>query len=203
VSLVSSNAIAIDETGERDGFTCANVQTRRIPAAEIVDGEWGWEQLGAALAFEPAVVTAFRPLTSQGLAIGLDHVLPLRALALKGFHYIGDPLLLYRRHAGNMTHAIAGTADRHGGESSYHEIHLCNELAARMHALDDIALLLDTRRGDQDLAKLQVRLAERVIRDVRWVARLRARLRADGLVPRWLPAAQAAAIADAPLQSLP
>lgn len=182
-SLVTSNAIFIDEHGNRGTQTCATATPRPVTAEEMIEGAWQWELLGATLAFEPQVLSAFRPLSSRALAFGLDHVLPLRAALLKGVHYLAEPLVLYRRHANSMTRGIADGSD---ADAAYHEIHLAYEMMTRMHGLDDIGDLAEARPDDRTLRRLETRLAERLIHDMRWLTRLRARLYAQGMKPKWV-----------------
>ncbi len=80
--------------------------SRLITAEEIILHGWLPEMLGATIAFDPQILSAFAPLTAQTLSRGLDHVLPLRAAAMKGLYFVAEALIDYRIHAANMSHVF-------------------------------------------------------------------------------------------------
>ena len=183
VSMVSSNAQFIDKRGRRYKLTCESSVSRRIPAQQFIKQNWIYEMLGATLAFEPEVVTKFAPLTAKLLATGLDHVLPLRAAMLKGFFYVDEPLVLYRRHGTNMSNF---TADRTTSTLAYDETALANGMADRVRVLDDLLVLQAERPGNVELKELQTQLEARLLSDLRRWSRLRAELRATAQLPTWI-----------------
>jgi glycosyltransferase involved in cell wall biosynthesis len=76
--------------------------SRFIGPEEIIKG-WLPEMLGATLAFDAQILSAFPPLSAQALSSGLDHVLPLRAAAMNGLYFVAEKLIDYRVHASNMS----------------------------------------------------------------------------------------------------
>ena len=183
VSMVSSNARVIHQPGRKHKLV-KNPVSRRISSQEIIKQNWLWEMLGATLAFEPEVVTKFEPLTAQLLATGLDHVLPMRAVMLKGFYYMAEPLVLYRRHSSNMSNFIV---DRTTSVLAREETELANDTASRIRVLDDLLVLAAEQPGNADLKELRMLLEARLFNDFRRWCRLRAELRAAGQLPTWIP----------------
>jgi glycosyltransferase involved in cell wall biosynthesis len=97
-SMVTSNAIVIDEQGHKLGYTLAPGAT---PANRLVDiAERGWNQSlwGAALAWHREVFDIFGPLDVDRSAVTSDWILPFRAAAIRGIHYVDAPLVLIRQH---------------------------------------------------------------------------------------------------------
>jgi hypothetical protein len=183
VTMVSSNARRINARGTEYELTCGAAAPRLVLAEEIVKKGWFYEMLGAVLAFEPDVLRKFEPLTKQTLAAGLDHVLPLRAAAMRGFYYLAEPLVLYRWHEGNMSNA---TADRTKTKLVFDDTYQAYEMLARVRALDDIAALEAAAPGDAALARLREQVVTRLLDDLRLWSRVRAELRAADMRPTWL-----------------
>ena len=190
VSMLSSNARFIDARGNEYKLTAESAASRMVPFEEMVAKGWIPEMLGATLAFEPAVLRKFDPLTRHTLAAGLDHVLPLRAAAMKGLYHLAEPLLLYRRHDDNMTNVIA---DRTTSRLVQDNTYLAFEMAARIRTLDDLRMLEAATPDDGALARLRARLEARLLDDLRSWSRMGAELHAADLRPTWLSAQEMAA----------
>jgi hypothetical protein len=183
VSMVSSNALIIDRAGNPRQPIAKEAPARRIPPTEIVANVWLWPMLGATIAFEPDVVRSFAPL-GERLAAGLDHVLPLRAAAMKGFYYLDEPLVLYRRHGGNMSNFVVDRAA--GSRAAFQETDIAFQLTLHMQWYDDIGALCSARPEDAALSELRLRLSDRLQSELRYWCRLRAALRAEGKLPTWI-----------------
>lgn len=163
--------------------------SRRIAAADMIEGDWLPEMLGATLAFESRVLSAFERLDARKIACGLDHILPLRAAALGGFFFLGEQLVTYRRHADNMSNTIT---DRTGSSDILDEGLLSYELAIRQQQRKDLLLLARRRRASPRHWLLLRQLERRLINDVARWAELRARLRRRDLMATWCPVADVA-----------
>ena len=177
----------IDREGSRRTPIDASAPSRRIPAEEIAAAVWLWPMLGATLAMEPDVIRGFAPL-SQRLPAGLDFVLPLRAAAMKGFYYVSEPLVLYRRHGGNMSNFVTDRASR--SVAAGKETHFALQLSIQMQRYDDIGVLQATRSDDKALVKLRIQVLRRLHDELRQWSRHRAALWAAGMLPTWIDEAE-------------
>lgn len=113
-------------------------RSRFISAAEIILRKWRPQMLGATMAFEPEILSHFEPLDLRALSRGLDHVLPLRAAAMKGLYYIADRLVDYRLHEGNMSNPFR---DRNQPRLVLKERHAAYELTLGAVQLSDMLRL--------------------------------------------------------------
>lgn len=187
VSMVSSKALMIDREGNRSVPVDEGVPSRLVPAEEIVARIWLWPLLGATLAMEPEVVRGFASL-SERLPSGLDFVLPLRAAAMKGLYYVSEPLVLYRRHGGNMSNFVADRTTP--SPLPFHETHLALQLSIQLQRFDDIGALQAARPDDEALVKLRLQLLHRMHKEMREWSRYRTTLRAEGKLPTWIDEAE-------------
>jgi glycosyltransferase involved in cell wall biosynthesis len=104
----------------------ATGDSRFVAAEEIIQHGWLSEMLGATLAFDPQILSLFKPLNAQVLRSGLDHVLPLRAAAMNGLYFVAEKLIDYRIHASNMSNLFR---DRTQSALVRDERHAAYELA--------------------------------------------------------------------------
>jgi glycosyltransferase involved in cell wall biosynthesis len=183
VSMVSSNAQFIDRRGTKYNLTCPNSVSRRISAEDILKWNWLWEMLGATVGYEPEVLTKFEPLTARSLATGADYVLPMRATMLKGFYFVEQPLVQYRRHATNMGNFIE---DRTTTRLARDETAIANYVISRVRVLDDLPVLEAEQPGNAVLKKLRKRLEAQLLIDLRRWCRLRTELCASAQLPTWV-----------------
>ncbi|HEY5225792.1 MAG TPA: glycosyltransferase [Methylovirgula sp.] len=181
VSMVSSRAKWLNA---RDREPNAS-QSRLVTAEEIIARGWIDEMLGATLAFETEVVSSFDRLTPQNLGWGLDHVLPLRAAAMKGFFYISDVLVSYRLHQNNMSRFFR---EEGANRQLLAERHLTFELALRPIQKEDLLNLARKNLTSRRHWLLVQQMKNKILEDVSKWSRLRAGLKAQGLVPTWSPA---------------
>jgi glycosyltransferase involved in cell wall biosynthesis len=184
-SMVSSGADWLTQ-----GWKPEAGQSRFVPAEEIIAKGWIAEMLGATLAFESEVVTSFERLTADNLGWGLDHVLPLRAAAMKGIFYLSDSLISYRLHGNNMSQFFR---EKDVDPQLLAERHLAFELALRPIQKEDLLRLARKKLISFRHWRL-VREIDRKIRDdlSKW-SRLRASLKARGFAPGWTIAHEAPA----------
>jgi hypothetical protein len=187
VSMVSSRALMMDREGNRQMLVAESGPSRRIPPEEIAAAAWLWPMLGATLAMEPDVIRGFAPL-GERLPTGLDFVLPLRAAAMKGFYYVNEPLVFYRRHGGNMSNFVADRANP--SLAAFQETYLALELSMRMQWYDDIGVLQEARPHDEALGKLRLQLLLRMHNELRYWSRQRTALWAEGKLPTWIDEAE-------------
>ncbi|MGH7125821.1 MAG: hypothetical protein ACREFI_15715, partial [Stellaceae bacterium] len=143
--------------------------------------------LGATLAMEPDVIRGFAPL-GERLPVGLDLVLPLRAAAMKGLYYVSEPLVLYRRHGGNMSNFTMDRANQ--SLAALQETALALQISMRMQWFDDIGVLQAARPDDQALVKLRGQLLDLLHQELRYWSRHRAALWAEGKLPTWIDEAE-------------
>ncbi len=187
VSMVSSGLLIIDRDGSRHMPVNEAAPARRIPPEEIVAEGWLWQMLGATLAMEPDVIRGFAPLGDR-LPIGLDFVLPLRAAAMKGLYYVKEPLVLYRRHGGNMSNFTTDRANR--SRAAFEETSAALQVLMHMQWYDDIGVLQAARPDDTALVRLRGQLLDRLHQDLRSWSRYRAALWAEGKLPTWIDEAE-------------
>lgn len=97
-SMVTSNALILDAQGQTGGLT---VPADFAPPNTIVDiaaGGWNPTLWGAVLAWHRDVFDVFGPLDPDRSAVTTDWILPFRAAALHGIHYLDQPLVQIRQH---------------------------------------------------------------------------------------------------------
>jgi hypothetical protein len=165
-------------------------QSRFVTAEEIIAKGWIAEMLGATLAFESEVVSAFDRLTADSLGWGLDHVLPLRAAAMKGLFHLSDCLISYRLHSNNMSQFFR---EKDVDPQLLAERHLTFELALRPVQKEDLLRLARKRRTSLRHWRLVRRMDRKILDDLSKWSRLRASLKARGFAPGWTAADEAPA----------
>lgn len=184
-SMVSSGADWLTQ-----GWKPDTGHSRFVTAEEIIAKGWIAEMLGATLAFESEVVSAFDRLTADSLGWGLDHVLPLRAAAMKGLFYLSDRLVSYRLHSNNMSHFFR---EKNVDPELLAERHLSFELALRPVQKKDLLRLARPRLMSVRHWLLVRQLEKKILDDLSKWSRLRASLRAQGFAPDWTAAHEAPA----------
>ncbi len=175
-SMVSSAAKWLNGRGWRPYRS----QSHFVAADKIIAKSWTAEMLGAALAFEPKILSSFERLTPERLRCGLDYVLPLRAAATNGFYYVSDKLIQYRLHPGNMSHVFR---DKKESRIVLAERHFAFELALQHVQMEDLLTLARRHQTSQRHWPLVQQLEKKDLHDASKLSRLRARLKARGLTP--------------------
>lgn len=95
---IYSNATILDEKGEPEGLRLAT------PAPEHHSLAWMSERIGGLLgcahAWDRRVFDLFGPIHTE--VINEDMVIPFRSALIGEIRFIDEPLVLYRRHGGNV-----------------------------------------------------------------------------------------------------
>jgi glycosyltransferase involved in cell wall biosynthesis len=183
VSLVSSNAAMIDAEGKPMGLLNEAGGDHAIALEAIIDQGWQKTMLGSAFACHKELLAEFPPIDPLRLPVGLDHVLPFRAALVGGMYYLGEPLIEWRQHAGNMGDRVA---DKTGSRLVVAETYDAFVVTARICMLEDLA---DFRRRGHDSPRLraaQQSLANRILSDVRYWTGRRNELIVSGQRPTWV-----------------
>ncbi|MEX0921520.1 MAG: glycosyltransferase [Rhodovibrionaceae bacterium] len=186
VSLVASNALAIDGAGREIGLYRRETGQPDFRLERLAETGWQAALLGATLAWEPEVFRRFGPIKAQDSAISSDWILPFRAALLKGIRYIEEPLLAWRYHDASRSRQML---DQHRDGRAAKE-------AATANALIQTVYLIDTLNGfageapeeeRSRLARVRAILQERLLRLARDWAQIRNALMHERLRPRWEP----------------
>ncbi len=182
-SVITSNAILIDESGNhmkpyRDATAEHDVSAR----AFLTNGATP-ACFGAGLAWHREIWDAFGPMRPGPR--NYDQVIPFRGLLLHGNSYIGEPLLLWRQHAGNQTFDWREMRNPALGTDIENlrrvERHLNNQSANWLAIADDIEHLSNTRKERVDLPALHAAATKRAMGHCREWAVFRAKLAKDGI----------------------
>lgn len=181
-SLVSSNAIVTDVTGTPKTVYCNQMKSGSVALNDIIAHGWMATMLGATFAFRREVLERFPPIDSARLPVGSDHVLPFRAGLLGGVHYVGEPLLRYRRHAGNASNFIA---DYSGPREAMDETYAAYCITSALYILEELS-----RWGNQSASfhveAVRSALAQNIfLRTQQWI-QTRNKLLNHGLFPVWV-----------------
>jgi len=183
-SMVTSNAIVIDENDKQLGLYGRETNSYNLSAEALASGGWNKAMLGAVLGFEPAVFTRFGPLEPTRSAFVHDWILPYRAALLKGIHYLPEPLLRYRVHGGNYTSLFMNARQ---DDSEQTESHLANKITQLHYMLHDTKVAYKKgfiSRGRAD--DLTDRLQQSIVKAAGRFSIARNNLLASGKRARWL-----------------
>ncbi len=186
VSLVSSNALAIDENGAEIGPYCRESGQPDYSLEKLAETGWQATLLGATLAWEPEIFHRFGPLKAESTAISSDWILPFRAALLKGIHYVEEPLLSWRYHADSRSRQMLG---QHRDERAAKEAATANALIQTVYLIDTLnAFAREAPEAERPrLARVRAILQERLLRLGRDWGQVRNALMHDRLRPRWEP----------------
>ena len=186
VSLVSSNAIVIDESSRRLGlwfdpqreFDCSLERLVRIGGCPTM--------VGAALAYEREVFDKFGPFDRRRSPIRTDVILPFRAGLLKGHSVVAEPLLKFRTHE-SPTRRLLRRSDLADGPA-WEEARTAEALGQFLYMLDALgrARALDRQNPRLEAVNLALRKAI-VARAQRW-SMARNQLISDGWRCEWTKA---------------
>ncbi len=153
-----------------------------IPTEELLSVGWNETMLGASFLMDREIWNVFGTFDETLLARGGDHVIPLRGALLGGFAYVPEPLVFWRRHARQVTSAVA---DYGGLKGALGETDTAYRVAAQLQRLRDIEHLAETDRAPADLARyrrLAINLASSTLFEWR---RYRGSLEAAGCTLHW------------------
>jgi glycosyltransferase involved in cell wall biosynthesis len=183
-SMVTSNAVVIDENGKELGPYAAETDSYDLSAEALASGGWNKAMLGAVLGFEPAVFTHFGPLDPARSAFVHDWILPYRAALLKGIRYLPEPLVLYRVHGGNYTSLFLNAP---ADDAEHVESHQANSILQFHYMLSDTRVAYEKGLVSRERAiGLANRLQQSIVAASRHFSFARNRLLSSGRRARWL-----------------
>ena len=180
--LVSSNAVQVDADGQTSKTILPPGGVIQLSVGAVVKAGWTWHMLGSTFSLAKTFLDTWGWLDPQLLPSGGDHVLPFRAALQGRFFYVGEPLLHWRRHAGQHTVTIAGPEENTDAYGSLHRLH---GLAPALHCLRD----LRRAAGDpmpQPLQQLEQLMVDRILHELTEFNRSQVRLQKEGLRLRWV-----------------
>lgn len=180
--VVSSNARKMDAAGVVGELCLPEGPTGPVAALDMARAGWTWHMLGATFSVSKAYLSTWGWPRPDQLASGGDHVVPFRAALQGGFIYIGEPLLHWRRHAGQQTTAIAGDDRPELVYVSLHELHNIAPLMLRLQDLRRVAKRLPPATA----RKLEQALLNTMLRTMSSLAHADVQLRGAGLRLDWV-----------------
>ncbi len=187
VSLVSSNAIKIDEEGNVQD-TYADKNTKFDMSLDgLASKGWNKGLLGATLSWEREVFDRFGPLNRLRSAVSTDWILPFRAALLRGIHYIHEPLLQFRVHSASRAERFLKQRDSE--ESAREESVLANKIAQLVYMLETLHYFQKSAaEHERPGPEISDSLIRHILKtSVSW-SELRNGLMANGKRNRWIKA---------------
>lgn len=190
VSLVSSNARAIDEEGREIGLYRLESAPPDLRLEKVAETGWQAALLGATLAWERPVFDRFGPISSQSTAISSDWILPFRAALLNGIRYVREPLLDWRYHPDSRSRQMLS---RHADERAGKEATTANALIQTVYLIETLdGFAAGAPESERPrLGRTRAILEERLFRLARDWGQVRNALMHDLLRPRWVPPEEA------------
>ena len=190
VSLVSSNARAVDEEGREIGPFRRETAPPDFTLEKIAETGWQAALLGATLAWERAVFDRFGPISSRSTAISSDWILPFRAALLNGIRYVQEPLLDWRYHPDSRSRQMLS---RHRDERAGTEAAHANALIQTVYLIETLESFTAAAPQSERprLERTRAILDERLFRLARDWGQVRNALMHDRLRPRWVPPEEA------------
>ncbi len=180
--LVSSNAQEIDADGTLGKLILPAGGDLNFTAGTVAQAGWTFHMLGATYSLSRKYLDAWGWLTPELMASGGDHVLPFRAALQGGFHYLGEPLLRWRRHPGQVTQKIADPSrDPH----IYETLHELHSLAPAMQRLRDLRRAVGNPVPEQ-ARPIEQLLVQKVLTQLTEFNRKESILRRQGLRLDWV-----------------
>lgn len=186
--LVGSNALQTDVTGKPLGTFMPRAHRWTYPGRlPFLRAPWTGEFLGATLAYDRRLhLPPFPPVDQRRVFGGNDIILPFRAAILGTLAWIGEPLVLYRRHADQGSHQLA---DWTAGEPALHETASAHKLMGACQKLREIDAVRGTLLDGPSADAMAAVCREALIAETAAWAERRASLMADGFRPVWMPVA--------------
>lgn len=183
-SLIGSGAMQIDAAGKPLGRYHTAAPWRPKTALEFIQDGWDGHFLGATLAFEPRLYRApFPALDPLRLASGNDVVLPFRAALTNGLAYVEEPLVLYRRHAGQLSYDLA---DWTHGRTAFDETVSAHQLMLLCQRVRDLEALIDAGSAPPNAPALMEATRDGIVKATAVWASRRAVAMHQGLRPVWV-----------------
>lgn len=161
-SAVTCNARLISETGEDMGLRKAYGGSRPLETAEDFSRFGALTTFfGAGMAFHRRVFDLFEPIPN--IIRNVDNLIPFRAMLLgpnNGNVFLDEPLLQWRRHAGQHTLRVQRDyVDDELEKLRYQERMHSNKAANFVAMMEDVATLRHNNRAPPDLKINNVELA--------------------------------------------
>lgn len=181
--LLGSNADQIDADGcPMDLYHRGPRST--LDARTLITNGFRPEFVGAATAYERRLVEApFSIPDKKDVFGGLDVILPIRACLVGQPLYVDEPLIAYRRHAGQASWQITdGTRDRVAFDEGLRALNF----AYRLQTVRDIQALYKADPKRKDLPPLHSLALEAILAELQLWSRLRVDLMNRGMRPSWI-----------------
>lgn len=191
-SMVTSNAQAIDAQGNGLGDAVRRGVVPPNSLVEIARHGWNPSLWGAVLAWHREVFGVFGPLDPERSAVTTDWVLPFRAAALHGIHYLDEPLVRIRQHPGQKQRRFL---DDTTNALTREEAQAASELVQYLYLLDELTQVVKKRQlqAPEVVQKALEALSVSIFRASNRWRRARNRLLASGLRTHWKPVRDPAA----------
>lgn len=135
-SLVTSNAHILSDVPVDRLLYCTELENKSVPRSRVTEQIWTVAQLGATMAFRRDLLDDFPPFKNRNTWQLMDNIIPFRAIMKNGIHYVGEPLLQYRDHAGNMTNNLFFDEDSSVG---LEENALARQIALQSYRLQEFS----------------------------------------------------------------
>lgn len=182
-SMITSNAVMIDAQGRNLGLNVALGQPVNNSLKEIAANGWNRTLLGALLAWEKKVFDIFGPLDPTRSALTSDFILPFRAAALNGIHYLERPLVLVRQHKDQKQRRFINDPN---DQLSQQESQKASHLIQMLYLLDTLESAETAAiRPKEEIAEARELLLAAILKDARDWRTARNGLYANGKRPRW------------------
>ena len=182
-TIISHNALKSVGLGQSAQLLRAPSRTEQVSIAEMCRQSWTDQMLGATFSIDRALFETFRTLDRTRVAIGGDHVLPLRAALLGGFWYLDEPLVMWRQHPGQMTRE---TADFKGSIHVVGETMKALEIPPHLQRLADVAMMRQQADRPELAQATQIILETVANTSIAWLLHRRT-LQANGQTLDWAP----------------
>ena len=182
-SMITSNAVMIDAQGRNLGLNVALGQPVNNSLKEIAANGWNRTLLGALLAWEKKVFEIFGPLDPTRSALTSDFILPFRAAALNGIHYLERPLVLVRQHKDQKQRRFINDPN---DQLSQQESQKASHLIQMLYLLDTLeSAETAALRPKEEIIEARELLLAAILKDARDWRTARNGLYANGKRPRW------------------
>lgn len=182
-SMITSNAVMIDAQGRNLGLNVALGQPVNNSLKEIAANGWNRTLLGALLAWEKKVFDIFGPLDPTRSALTSDFILPFRAAALNGIHYLERPLVLVRQHKDQKQRRFINDPN---DQLSQQESQKASHLIQMLYLLDTLeSAETAALRPKEEITEARELLFAAILKDARDWRTARNGLYANGKRARW------------------
>lgn len=180
-SLIAHNALQSTGLGQPATLLRPAGPAEPLTLEHICGRGWTSQMLGATFSWDPRLFEVFGSFDRRRLVRGGDHVLPLRGALLGGTWYLGEPLLLWRQHADQMTRK---TADFTGSTHVVGETLTAYDLAPQLQRLVDLRAVR-RRADDSALVRAENLVLQVIVNTAASWRSHRVALRSDRQVLGW------------------